>query len=241
MTTGLAWPKTIQRPSHPAAKPRSHRVTNVPVETNNDQPRGRSDRSGCAPAGPAKVPDAAQSSGESEHRGNRGQPAPTCRTRGLYPEAKPRRQKPEPQPKERCTHGQGSDGREPSITLGGRRCRSRFCACHRGFLCRAYYALEWWWKAQDSITQWPPLTRYWIWAGSGCTLWRVSPKGRSHSMATAKFPEAFGCTRRTLPRANRKTLGFGEVPTDTAKSTIAPSGIREAQDRSMPLTLMFSD
>src|SRR4029077_886799 len=99
----------------PGRKTQVHRVANIPVETNNDQPRRRSDRSGRAPSGPAEVPDAAQSNGESEHRGNRGQPAPTCSTRGFYPEPKPGGQQPEPQTEERRTDCQGCDGRKPSI------------------------------------------------------------------------------------------------------------------------------
>jgi hypothetical protein len=37
---------------------------------------------------------------------------------------------------------------------------------------------------------------------------RLSSKGHSHSIATAKFPEALGCTRSTLPRAIRSMPAY---------------------------------
>src|SRR3984893_16510528 len=70
---------------------------------------------------------------------------------------------------------------------------------------------------------------------------RIGSKARSHSIAIAKSPEAFGCTRRALPRAVRRTPGSGLGPAPTANSTVEPSGIRRALDNSMPLRLMFSD
>jgi len=70
---------------------------------------------------------------------------------------------------------------------------------------------------------------------------RIGSKARSHSIAMAKSPEAFGCTRRTLPRAVRRTPGSGLGPAPTASSTVEPSGIRKALDNRMPLRLMFSD
>ena len=70
---------------------------------------------------------------------------------------------------------------------------------------------------------------------------RLSSKGPSHSMATAKFPEALGCTRSTLPRAFSSMPGLGTCATPTANSTVEPAGIRKALDSRMPLRLMFSD
>jgi hypothetical protein len=70
---------------------------------------------------------------------------------------------------------------------------------------------------------------------------RLSSKGPSHSIATAKFPEAFGCTRSTLPRAFSSMPGLGTCAIPTANSTVEPAGIRKALDSRMPLRLMFSD
>ena len=64
----------------------------------------------------------------------------------------------------------------------------------------------------------------------------VHRKGRSHAMATAKFPESFSRTRITLPRLVRKTEG-----TATDSSTRDPSGIKTSLDNRAPLRLMFSD
>src|SRR5215472_14827234 len=53
-----------------------HWVAHVAVGTDDHQMLRRSDRSGCAAAGPAEVPDAAQGDCETQHGGNSGQPAP---------------------------------------------------------------------------------------------------------------------------------------------------------------------
>jgi hypothetical protein len=81
-------------------------------------------------------------------------------------------------------------------------------------------------------------------AGRGIELWYgfcfMISKGRSHSIATPKFPEALDCTRRTRPDAVRNS-GVGISPTPTWSATLEPCGIGNALDRRMPLTLMFSD
>lgn len=49
-------------------------------------------------------------------------------------------------------------------------------------------------------------------------------------MAIAKFPEACGCSRITLPQAVINTPGSGMDPTPAATATAEPSGIKTALD-----------
>src|SRR5579864_3299623 len=71
--------------------------------------------------------------------------------------------------------------------------------------------------------------------------WSSSRKGCSNTMATAKSPVAFGCTRRTLPRTLDCVPVSGREATPNATSTVEPSGIREALESKMPPRLMFSE
>jgi len=68
-------------PTHCEAK--VHRVANVTVEADNHQVLRRRDRSGSPVSRPAEIPNAAQSNGKSQNRGQRGQPSPSGRVRYL--------------------------------------------------------------------------------------------------------------------------------------------------------------
>jgi hypothetical protein len=71
--------------------------------------------------------------------------------------------------------------------------------------------------------------------------WRSNLKEHSNLMATPKPPLAFGCTRRTVPRALKNMPGRAGAGTPTATSTLEPSGIRKALESKMPPRLMFSE
>src|SRR5215469_2298723 len=117
-----------------------HWVAHVAVGTDDHQMLRRSDRSGCAAAGPAEVPDAAQGDGETQHGGNSGQPAPARGTGDLHAEAEPVRQQPEPQGVS-ASHHERDQYRCPATSRRGWPNALRMVVSHRASYCNSCLSL----------------------------------------------------------------------------------------------------
>ena len=83
-----------------------HRIADVAVKTDYHEAFRRSEGSGCAAAGPAKIPDAVKGDCKAEDRGNGGKPAPASGIEGRGAEAEPNGEKPEPESEEGGTDGE---------------------------------------------------------------------------------------------------------------------------------------
>jgi hypothetical protein len=96
-----------------------HRVPYIAIKPHHHQPLRRNKRRGRPAPRPAKIPDAPQRHGKAQHRRHGSNPSPARAANCRNVKCQPARQQPEPQRKERCSHGQRSNRRQPN-------CASRF-------------------------------------------------------------------------------------------------------------------
>src|SRR6516162_6672886 len=100
------------------------------VEAYNDQALRRRYRCRSPVSGPAKIPNATQGNGESQHRGEGGEPTPMSCAHHFDSEAEPLRQKPEPQREECRAYRKSGDRGWPVLFMRAYRNVSGIWVCH---------------------------------------------------------------------------------------------------------------
>ncbi len=97
-----------------------HGIADVAIEADYHESSGRGDWRGCATAGPAKIPDAAEGDRKTQDGGNGGKPAPARDFIGVGTKAEPAWQEPKPQCEEGGTDGErGKRGENLNGRAGG--------------------------------------------------------------------------------------------------------------------------
>src|SRR5215467_1512756 len=100
------------------------------VEAYNYQALRRRYRCGSAVSGPAKIPNATQGNGESQHRREGGEPMPMGCARDFDSETEPLRQKPELQREECGAYRKSGDRGWPVLFMRAYRNVSGIWVCH---------------------------------------------------------------------------------------------------------------
>jgi hypothetical protein len=90
-----------------------HWVSYIAIKSDHHQPLRRNKWRRRSASRSAKIPNAAQGHGKTQHRGHGSDPSPFRRTSRRNIKSQPARQQPEPQREETGTHGQRGNGCEP--------------------------------------------------------------------------------------------------------------------------------